>query len=765
MDIIRRFEPLFGVWHAESFIGAGSFGRVYKIYREEFGERFYSALKYISIPAESSDIMQLRMDGMDDRSISTYYTELTKGITAETRLMNKLRGNTNIVSFEDSKVSQKPDGMGYDIFIRMELLTGLPLRMVSSPLSAEETVKLGVDICNALIICKQHGIIHRDIKPDNIFISETGDYKLGDFGIARQLEKTATFMSKKGTYNYMAPEVYKGEKYGATCDLYSLGIVMYRLLNKGRLPFMPPSPQVITPDDRENAIVRRMKGESIPAPCDADEELAAIVLKACAFDPKDRFASAKEMKDALKRYGQKDHGIVPTLPVSDFDRVNDDADETQGVFGKSGDSQVPCETDPNVTSGMFAAPVKEANKSEDNADPEKTHRVFGVAAAITAVEPSAKEVIEDTPEIETESGDEHAERKPKKKRTGLIIGIAAAAVGVVFGALALAGVFGGKGGNDTVSFNETLVPTEAAAADAAETEAVPTETVMDTVAVTDTPAPTGFATDSTDAYELEAPSPSVAAIVTNTPKSTNTPKPTVDPNAEVHFADPNFESAFHSKYGTIHEADLLTFTDLDLRRCELKDISDVSRFKNLKSLYLQHNNISDLTPISGLSKLDVLHLHDNRISDITPLKKLTNIQTLFLYDNKVSDVSVLKNLTNMTVLVIDNNLVSNISSLENLTKLTWLSLEKNRIKDISPIAKMKRLTNLYLNSNDIYDISPLTGLTNLTVLRLPDNNVSDISPLAELNKLEELWLYGNPLTKKQILWLKQQLPNCTITFN
>ena len=209
MDKIKQFEPLFGEWYVEGFIGAGSFGRVYKIYREEFGERFYSALKYISIPAESNEVMQLRMDGMDEQSISTYYTELTKGISAETRLMNKLRGNTNIVSFEDSKVVPKPDGVGYDIFIRMELLTGLPTRMVSSPLSSSEVVKLGIDICNALIICKQHGIIHRDIKPDNIFISNTGDYKLGDFGIARKLEKTATFMSKKGTYNYMAPEVYK----------------------------------------------------------------------------------------------------------------------------------------------------------------------------------------------------------------------------------------------------------------------------------------------------------------------------------------------------------------------------------------------------------------------------------------------------------------------------------------------------------------------------------------------------------------------------
>lgn len=115
MDKIKQFEPLFGEWYAESFIGAGSFGRVYKIYREELGNRFYSALKYISIPADSGEITQLRSDGMDNESISTYYTDMARDISSEITLMNKLRGNTNIVSFEDSKIIPKPDGMGYDI--------------------------------------------------------------------------------------------------------------------------------------------------------------------------------------------------------------------------------------------------------------------------------------------------------------------------------------------------------------------------------------------------------------------------------------------------------------------------------------------------------------------------------------------------------------------------------------------------------------------------------------------------------------------------
>lgn len=92
MERIKKFEPFFGEWYAESFIGAGSFGRVYKIYREEFGERYYSALKHISIPADDYEVTSLRDDGMDDESITTYYTALAKDVAAETRLMSKLKG-------------------------------------------------------------------------------------------------------------------------------------------------------------------------------------------------------------------------------------------------------------------------------------------------------------------------------------------------------------------------------------------------------------------------------------------------------------------------------------------------------------------------------------------------------------------------------------------------------------------------------------------------------------------------------------------------
>ncbi|MCD7905423.1 MAG: protein kinase [Clostridiales bacterium] len=133
-----------------------------------------------------------------------------------------------------------------------------------------------------------------------MFVSESGAFKLGDFGIARQVEKTVAGLSKKGTFTYIAPEVYKGEAYGSTVDIYSLGIVMYRLLNNNRVPFMPSYPAVISHADRETALVRRMRGEEIEKPVNADGRLAEIVLKACAFKPEDRYNSPLLMRMELE---------------------------------------------------------------------------------------------------------------------------------------------------------------------------------------------------------------------------------------------------------------------------------------------------------------------------------------------------------------------------------------------------------------------------------------------------------------------------------
>lgn len=293
-------QPIFGNWYIEEKIGAGSFGSVYKIRREEFGVTYHSALKVIEIPQTGNDVSSLQSEGMDQNSISEYYTDLAQNFVKEIELLASLRGNSNVVSYEDHSIVPHEDGVGYTIFIRMELLTPLTAYLSEHQFTQEDVIRLGIDMCRALELCEVKNIIHRDIKPDNIFIADTGAFKLGDFGVARQMEKTMSSLSQKGTYTYMAPEVYQGNKYDKTVDIYSLGIVLYRLLNHNRTPFLPLPPQNVKYSDRETAQIRRMRGDAIPSIPDISPVLNKIVLKACAFHAQARYQSAKEMREALE---------------------------------------------------------------------------------------------------------------------------------------------------------------------------------------------------------------------------------------------------------------------------------------------------------------------------------------------------------------------------------------------------------------------------------------------------------------------------------
>lgn len=318
-------------WETVRMIGRGSFGTVYEIQRKLVDEDTESAaLKVITIPQNPSDVEELYSEGYDDESITATFISHLKSIVAEYSLMRKMDGSANIVNCKDIRYIQHDDGIGWDIFIRMELLT--PLMKALPADTAEQTIiKIGKDICNALVLCKKHEIIHRDIKPQNIFVSSNGDYKLGDFGIAKTVEKTMGG-TKIGTYKYMAPEVYNNQPYGSAADIYSLGLVLYWLLNERRMPFMPLPPAKLGAGMDEEARHRRLSGEKLPAPAHGSDELKQIVLKACAYDPKDRYTSAAAMLDDLNKLTG---GMEPITPVIIHEEESEEAKTTGPLFGKN----------------------------------------------------------------------------------------------------------------------------------------------------------------------------------------------------------------------------------------------------------------------------------------------------------------------------------------------------------------------------------------------------------------------------------------------
>ena len=288
-------------WELIEKIGEGSFGKVYKAKRTERGRSFYSAIKIISIPASKGELDSVRSEMNNEQSTREYFRNLVEDCIQEIYTMEHFCGNSHVVSFEDFKVVEYLDEIGWDISIRMEYLTSFMDYCTGKELTEKEVIKLGCDLAMALIYCRKLNIIHRDVKPENIFVSRFGDFKLGDFGIAREQAHTMSNMSKKGTYSYMAPEIYKGEKYDSSIDIYSLGIVLYKLMNQNRLPFLSLDKQLITYRDKETALARRMAGEKMPAPVNASASFSHIILKACAYEPGKRYRKPEDMLRDLEK--------------------------------------------------------------------------------------------------------------------------------------------------------------------------------------------------------------------------------------------------------------------------------------------------------------------------------------------------------------------------------------------------------------------------------------------------------------------------------
>ena len=483
---MEKIKATWPEWDVIRIIGQGSFGAVYEIRREVFGKVESAALKVITIPQHDEEIEELRSEGYDDASLTTHFRGYLEDIAREYSLMLDIKGHTNVVYCDDVRYIQHDDGIGWDVFIKMELLTPL-MKEISKSYDEQQVIKLGMDMCNALILCKNENIVHRDIKPQNIFVSKSGDYKLGDFGVAKISDKTVSG-TKIGTFKYMAPEVYKSQPYGNSSDLYSLGLVLYWAMNEKRTPFLPLPPQIPSPSMEEEARQRRFSGEPVPAPVNGSEALKQIVCKACAYDPRDRFQDPAQMWEALDqlRSGSR-HVWQSNLPEEDktvgafggsryaAPAPGEREEETVGAFGGNRNVATAEPQTEEHTVGMFNNSRPVAAVGEDRTvgvfgnsrpgavsaaapeDQEQTVGVFGkreapVAAPVPPApqpvqEPAPKPVQPEQkvippiqpqpiPETPVPGPVEDIPEPPKKKKTGLFVflGIIAA---LVIGAAAI----------------------------------------------------------------------------------------------------------------------------------------------------------------------------------------------------------------------------------------------------------------------------------------------------------------------------------------
>ena len=358
--ILDNLKQIWPEWEIEDKpLGKGAYGKVYKATRKEHNIVSYSAIKVIAIPSESSEIDSLRSEGLDVAGTKSYLQSIVDDFVSEIQLMESLKGVQNIVSVEDYKVIERTDEIGWYIYIRMELLNSFNSYLCENKMDEKDVIKLGCDICTALEICGKRNVIHRDIKPENIFVNDFGDFKLGDFGVARRMENLTGGISQKGTYNYMAPEVAHSREYDARVDIYSLGLVLYRLLNANRLPFIDSEEKLMSYNERKIAVERRISGDKLPMPCDASKEMANVIQRACCYNPDARYSSASEMKQDLMKVLNGTYiiseldDLEKTVTISDsmpndnkaFEQIKDD-------FGNQNNKKIEKKT--NVFKGIIS---------------------------------------------------------------------------------------------------------------------------------------------------------------------------------------------------------------------------------------------------------------------------------------------------------------------------------------------------------------------------------------------------------------------------
>jgi serine/threonine protein kinase len=197
-----------------------------------------------------------------------------------------------VKAFADPKRSQ--------VYIAMELAPGRLLREIlheQKTLSAEQAVRIAVAICEALDYLHQRGIVHRDLKPENLLVDADDRVTLVDFGIASKAGARrltfGKFSNVIGTPDYISPEQVKGKRGDRRSDIYALGILLYEMLT-GHVPF-----------PGNNALVRmnsRLTLQPVP-PREIDPsispEMQEIIWRALERDPKNRYASAREMANDL----------------------------------------------------------------------------------------------------------------------------------------------------------------------------------------------------------------------------------------------------------------------------------------------------------------------------------------------------------------------------------------------------------------------------------------------------------------------------------
>ena len=265
-------------------------------------------VKIISIPASQVQLDALLLTGayQNAESAQTYFKELADGVDEEFQILKKLSQLEGFLPYEACQIIPMDDGTGYDVYLLCPFNRTLEQYFRRNSMTHLGALNLGLDLCAALAVCRHSGYLYVDLKPGNIFLIDQ-TYRIGDLGFLRLDSLKYISLPEKYRSQYTAPEIADAfSSLNSTVDIYAVGLVLYQAFNDGVLPFKSNTPH----------------DEEFPAPAYADYEMAEIILKACALDPKDRWQDPIEMGQALVSYMQR-NGVndTPITPVVSSDAV------------------------------------------------------------------------------------------------------------------------------------------------------------------------------------------------------------------------------------------------------------------------------------------------------------------------------------------------------------------------------------------------------------------------------------------------------------
>ncbi|MDD5934335.1 MAG: protein kinase [Clostridiales bacterium] len=634
MNDLKSGEPFFDDWYIDSYIGTAQSCSAFKIYREQDGLREYSIMKVIEISRDKYDECA-PFEPTEDKTEAQEYKELVTDIYRKVCLLESLPDRQHIVSCEEHLFYEVSDPPGYEILIRTEFLERFKDSYDLISMTYQDVIFLGRNICEALDLCERYHIIHGDIQPDCIYLSEHGQYKLGDFSLIKAKEQedfdSDNILLSVSDYSaYTAPEILSQERYDNRADIYSLGLVLYTFLNHNELPL----------DEKHK-----------PLPRNGPKELGRVILKACEFLPEDRYQSAKEFQDALIAISVF-LGDVLTEPIN-----SNVVEEPEIYVAATQEDKSECDEllQQEQAIKLMQEELQQELKTELSEEAvQQKETVFK--------DDSLKEI--DEPRVSL------AALKRTKNMGPWVLAIWTSVLTIAVLILLIKRDFISMDHRDTV---ETGIP----------------NAILN---------PTDALCNTDQTYERENPSVKDSTdemSPTNEPdlKEAKPDSVTYIPEEEsitlIHSGE---------ELDSLEEIELLDEAKvMDFSNNAISNLSELSSSSKVETLKLNKNGIQDIRALKKLVTLKELDLADNEIVTVVSLKELMNLEVLSLSNNQLPNVLGIEQLTKLKMLYLDGNNIKDVSKLTSLKNLVFLDLSNNRLTEEQILVLQNALPNCIIN--------------------------------------------------------------------